>query len=96
MAFPEEVVAGVCGYMNANQADNNLLIAKVLGGEQDITAARMVGFDEEAVLFAGTVIEGEVEVRVPWTHRAETRDDVKDRLFGLVDKALAAWDGSDL
>ena len=31
----DDVVAGVCGYMNANQADNNLLIAKVLGGEQD-------------------------------------------------------------
>lgn len=92
--FAPDVIEAICGYMNGTQAESVLLIARVLGGESDATAARMVGFDSEAVLILATLADGEIEVRVPWPAPALSRGDVKDRLFALLDQALTAWDGN--
>ncbi len=91
--FDDDVIEAVSGYMNSSQAENLLLMAQVLGGEKDATAARMVGFDSDALLLLATVAEGETEVRLEWPYPCETRADVKDRLFLLLDRAIAAWDG---
>ena len=95
--FAPDVVERVAGYMHGTPAASVLLIAKVVGGDPDATAARIVGFDTEALLILATVVEGEgegeVEVRIPWPAPALTRGDVKDRLFLLLDQALSAWDG---
>ena len=90
--FEPDVIEAICGYMNGTQAESVLLITKVIGGESDATAARMVGFDSESLLILATMADGEIEVRDPWSPPAQTRSDVKDRLFLLLDQALAAWD----
>lgn len=89
--FGDDVVASICGYMNANQAANNLLIVQVLGKERDATAAKMIGFDEHAVFFGATILEGEREVRIPWTFELTQRAEIQQQLFAMVDKALAAF-----
>jgi len=91
--FGEDVVASICGYMNANQADNNLLIVQVLGKERDATAAKMLGFDEHAVFFGATVLDGELEVRLPWDFELTQRAEIQQQLFSMVDKAMAAFEG---
>jgi hypothetical protein len=91
--FSEDVVTSICGYMNANQAANNLLIVQVLGEERDATAAKMIGFDEHAVFFGATILDGELEVRIPWSHELSQRAEIQQQLFSMVDKAFAAFEG---
>lgn len=91
--FEPEVVEAVCGYMNSSQAESVLLIAKVLGGASDATAAVMTEFDGDELIMQASTANGETEVRLAWPHPCETRADVKDRLFLLVDQAVTAWDG---
>ena len=90
--FGEDVVTSICGYMNANQADNNLLIVQVLGRERDATAAKLIGFDEHAAFFGATVLEGELEVRLPWSHELSQRAEIAQQLFAMVDQAMAAFE----
>jgi len=92
--FDQDVIDAICGYMNEGQAQNLLLMVQVLGGEKDATAARLVGFDSEAAQFLATVAEGETEVRIAWPNPCETRSEIKDGLFALLDRAIAAWDGN--
>jgi hypothetical protein len=91
--FSEDVVTSICGYMNTNQAANNLLIVQVLGEERDATAAKMIGFDEHAVFFGATILDGELEVRIPWSHELSQRAEIQQQLFSMVDKAFAAFEG---
>lgn len=91
--FDEDVVVSICGYMNTNQADNNLLIVQVLGKERDATAAKMIGFDEHAVFFGATVLGGELEVRLPWNYQLTERAEIQQQLLAMVDKAMAAFEG---
>ena len=90
--FGEDVVTSICGYMNANQADNNLLIVQVLGRERDATAAKLIGFDEHAVFFGATIPDGELEVRLPWSHELSQRAEIAQQLFAMVDQAMAAFE----
>lgn len=90
--FGEDVVASICGYMNTNQADNNLLIVQVLGKERDATAAKMIGFDEHAVLFGATILDGELEVRIPWSYELTQRAEIQQQLFAMVEKAFEAFE----
>ena len=92
MSFDPEIIAGVCGYMNANQAENNLVMVQWLGGLREATSATMVGFDETGVDFAVRVGDEETTVRLPWTREISTRDEVREQLFTLLDRALAAYE----
>jgi putative heme iron utilization protein len=92
MSFDPEIIAGVCGYMNANQAENNLVMVQWLGGLREATSATMVGFDETGVDFAVRVGDEETAVRLPWTREISTRDEVREQLFTLLDRALAAYE----
>ena len=88
MSFDPEIVAGVCGYMNTNQAENNVFMVQWLGGPREATSATMVGFDETGVDFSARVGDVETMVRLPWTHEISTRDEVREQLFNLLDRAL--------
>ena len=92
MSFDPEIIAGVCGYMNANQAENNLVMVQWLGGLREATSATMMGFDETGVDFAVRVGDEETAVRLPWTREISTRDEVREQLFTLLDRALAAYE----
>lgn len=92
MSFDPEIITGVCGYMNANQAENNLVIVQWLGGLREATSATMAGFDETGVDFAVRVGGEETAVRLPWTREISTRDEVREQLFALLDRALAAYE----
>jgi 3-methyladenine DNA glycosylase AlkC len=88
MSFDPEIVTGVCGYMNANQSANNVFMVQVLGGQPEATLATMVGFDETGVDFAVRVGDDETAVRLPWSREISTRDEVREQLFSLLDRAL--------
>jgi putative heme iron utilization protein len=88
MSFDPEIVTGVCGYMNANQAENNVFMVQVLGGQPEATSATMVGFDATGVDFAASVASEEIPVRLPWTREISTRDEVREQLFSLLDRAM--------
>ena len=92
MSFDPEIIAGVCGYMNANQAENNLVMVQWLGGLREATSATMAGFDGTGVDFAVRVGDEETAVRLPWTREISTRDEVREQLFTLLDRALAAYE----
>ena len=89
--FAPEIVEAISSYMNANQAESNLIIVQTLGETKEATAAKLVGFDSEAALFLATVVEGEVEVRVPWSYEVTTRDQVREQLFSMLDKAVSMY-----
>ena len=92
MSFDPEIITGVCGYMNANQAENNLVMVQWLGGLREATSATMVGFDETGVDFSVRVGDEDTAVRLPWTREISTRDEVREQLFTLLDRALAAYE----
>jgi hypothetical protein len=92
MSFDPEIITGVCGYMNANQAENNLVMVQWLGGLREATSATMVGFDETGVDFSARVGDEDTAVRLPWTREISTRDEVREQLFSLLDRALAAYE----
>ena len=92
MSFDPEIVAGVCGYMNSNQAENNVFMVQWLGARREATSATMVGFDETGVDFAARVGDEETVVRLPWTHEISTRDEVREQLFVLLDRAMQVYE----
>jgi hypothetical protein len=89
--FAPEIVDAISGYMNANQAESNLVIVQTLGETPEATAAKLVGFDSEAAFFMATVIEGELEVRVAWSYEVTTRDQVREQLFSMLDRAVSMY-----
>ena len=92
MSFDSEIISGVCAYMNANQSTNNLVMVQWLGDLREATAATMVGFDEVGVDFSAMVGDEETLVRLPWTHEISTRDQVREQLFTLLDRALEVYE----
>ena len=95
MSISPEDVAGLCGYMNANQAAYNLLLVQWLAGERSATEATMVGFDNMGADYMAVVDGQEKAVRLPWTHELNSRDEVRADLFVLVDRAMAVYEPED-
>lgn len=92
MSFEPDVVAGVCEYMNTNQAAYNLLLVQWLGDAREATEATMVGFDSQGVDFEATVADDKTIVRLPWTHELHTRDEVRADIFLLVERAMQVYE----
>lgn len=67
-------------HMNADHANDSLLIVKALGGESTATSATMSGMDGEAIEFDAVVNGVTKRVRIPWssplTERAQVRPEV--------------------
>ena len=89
--FAPEIVEAITGYMNANQSESNLVIVQTLGDAPEASAAKLIGFDSEAAIFMATVAEGELEVRVNWSYEVTTRDQVREQLCAMLDKAIALY-----
>jgi len=76
----------ICKHMNEDHADAVLLYAKVYGGAEAATAAKMVSIDPE-----GMTLEVEQEgtatpVRVVFDHRLQDSEDAHQTLIAMVRK----------
>jgi putative heme iron utilization protein len=88
--FPPEAVAGVMRHMNGDHAEDCLIICRGLGAVPAATAARMTGFDADAISFVATVEGVEAPVRVPWAQRVASRPEVRTAVVQLYRDACAA------
>lgn len=86
--FSDEVVASITGYMNQNQADTTLVIARVHGNAPTAESAVMTTFDEHRAVFTVTTPDGVGDVEVSWSHTLASRDDVRAELFRLFETAV--------
>ncbi|MCW4386461.1 DUF2470 domain-containing protein [Salinibacterium sp. SYSU T00001] len=86
--FSDDVVASITGYMNGNQPDTTLLIARVHGNAPKAESAFMRGFDEHRAVFTVTTPDGVDDVEVPWGHTLTSRDEVRTELFRLFESAV--------
>ncbi len=88
--FPPDVVAQIARHMNADHADDNVLIVRALGGMPAATAARMSGLDADAMEFAAVVDGIEVPVRIPFAERLTERRQVRAEAVRMYREACAA------
>lgn len=87
--FTADVVAAICAHMNDDHPDDTLLICRALGSQPEATAARMIGVDAVAGEFVVERIDGEVEIRIPWSHRLTSRGDVRVEVVRMYQEACA-------
>jgi putative heme iron utilization protein len=88
--FPPEVVAQIARHMNADHADDNVLIVRALGGIPSATAARMSGMDADAMEFAAVLDGIEVPVRIPFAERLTERAQVRAEAVRMYRDACTA------
>lgn len=88
--FDPSVVEAVCGHMNGDHADDSLLIVQALGGVEEASAARMVGFDSAGADFVATVAGNEKAVRVPFAAPATDRMGVRKAIVQQYTDACEA------
>ena len=78
--FTPPVIEAVTAHMNTDHPEDNLLIARSLGGLPGAASATMVGLGPHGARFAaevdGAVIEFDVPWAVPVTERATIRHEV--------------------
>ncbi|MFT4307572.1 MAG: DUF2470 domain-containing protein [Microbacterium sp.] len=89
--FDDEALAGVLRHMNADHADDNLLIARAFGTVPEPSAARMAGFDGDGGDWVVARADGgEEPLRVPWPGGPITeRGEVRREIVALYDAACA-------
>lgn len=75
--FSPEVRAAVCGHMNGDHPEDNLLIARALGGLPDATAASCDDYDEDGARFTATVAGSPTPFRVAWDRPVTERGDLR-------------------
>jgi putative heme iron utilization protein len=88
--FDPAVVEAVCGHMNGDHTDDSLLIVKALGGIEDATDARMVGFDSAGADFVATRDGDEHAVHVPFASPAHDRMAIRHAIVQQYQDACAA------
>ena len=86
--FSDDVVRAITTYMNTNQPEISLLIARVHGGVPDAESAEMSGFDEHRATFTVTTPTGVGDIEVAWGHTLKERDEVRAELFRLFETAV--------
>jgi hypothetical protein len=87
--FDDAARSGVLGHMNGDHAEDNLLIARAFGPENDIVAARMTDFDGDGGRWEADLASGgTIEVSVPWPGGAiSERPAVRREIVALYDEA---------
>lgn len=88
--FSPEVRAAVCGHMNGDHADDNVLIARGLGGLTDTTAAVCTDYDADGALFTATVDGEPTEFRVAWDRPVTERGDLRLEFARMYHEACEA------
>ena len=91
VAFPApEVVTAVMAHMNGDHADDCIVIAKVLGGRPDTTAAKMTGLDADAIELQVDGADGAATLRVPFSERLTERAQVRAEVARMYHESAAA------
>jgi hypothetical protein len=87
--FDDAARAGVLGHMNGDHGDDNLLIARAFGPDDDVVAARMTDFDGDGGVWEAQRRSGEtVTVSIPWLSGPITeRPEVRREIVALYDEA---------
>jgi hypothetical protein len=88
--FDDAAVTGVLGHMNADHADDNLLIARAFG-QPDAVAATMLGFDGDGGDWRAALADGtDADLRVPWPGGPiSERPAVRRAVVALYDEACS-------
>ncbi len=87
--FTPDVVAQIMRHMNDDHADDNVLIARGLGGQPGTTEARMSGMDADGMDFVAVVDGVEVPVRIPFAERLTERRQVRGEAARMYHEACA-------
>ena len=88
--FPQEVVEAITRHMNADHADDSLLIVRSLGDLPEATEARMTGLDVSAAIFTAGTPHGECTVRVPWSGPISDRAQIRVEVVRMYHEACEA------
>lgn len=83
-----DVVEAVCQHMNADHADDSLLLAQLV--QPNATSARTIGVDTEALVLQVTTDESVDDVRLPWPGPVRQRSDIRLQVVALHQQALVA------
>jgi heme oxygenase len=88
--FAPHVVAAVTRHMNADHADDSLVIVRALGGEPGATAAEMAGMTPRGIQFRTEVGNDTTVVEVPWSEPITSRAQIRVDVVRMYDDACAA------
>src|SRR5688572_2275378 len=78
-----EIIEG----LNSGFADSTLLVARVLGGRPDATAARITGLSSRGAELVVVGPDGETGLELPFDDEVTDLDSLRMALFGLVGRA---------
>jgi putative heme iron utilization protein len=88
--FTPEISAAVTAHMNGDHVEDNLLIARSLGGQPTATAAVMTGVGPAGAAFDATVDGTTVPVVVPWAVEVADRGTIRVEVVRMYHDACAA------
>jgi hypothetical protein len=88
--FSPEVQQAVARHMNTDHPEDNLLIARSLGGLPDATAATMVGFDPDGANFEADVDGVATPFTVTWAVPITERATIRVEVVRMYHEACAA------
>ncbi|BAU40669.1 DUF2470 domain-containing protein [Leptolyngbya sp. O-77] len=77
----------ICKHMNEDHADAVLLYAKVYGGAEAATAAKMVSIDPEGMMLEAEQAGTATPVRVTFDHTLQDSEDAHQTLIAMVRQA---------
>lgn len=76
--FSPEVREAVCGHMNTDHPEDNVLIARGLGGLPDARTVRCDDYDEDGARFTATDAAGtDTPFRIAWDRPVTERADLR-------------------
>jgi len=88
MAFTQDTIASICGYMNDDPEGFNLTIVKGHVDDKNIEKAELITFDENGADFKTYSNDGTKEINIPWERTISERFEVREQLFTLFNKAM--------
>lgn len=87
--FDEATVAGVTAHMNADHADDTLLICRALGDRDAATTAAMVGLDGAGGDYLVTIEGIDETIRIPWSRPLTERTEIRTEVVRMYEAACA-------
>ena len=88
--FTPPVVAAVTAHMNTDHPEDNLLIARSLGGLPEATSAVMTGLDADGARFSAEVDGASSEFTVPWAGPVTERPHIRHEVVRMYHEACEA------
>ena len=88
--FTPQVIEAVTAHMNTDHPEDNLLIARSLGGLPEATSATMTGLDHQGAHFAAEVDGTSTAFEVPWSVEVTERVTIRQEVVRMYHEACAA------